>query len=74
MIRLDTQVNLVVEDLVAMITKVDVIEGSKGWWLDTSASCHVCHDLSQFRKYNKIKDKNILLGDHHTTKVVMLKK
>ena len=27
-------------------------------------------DLSLFRKYNEIKDKNILLGDHHTTKVV----
>ncbi|KAA0065496.1 hypothetical protein E5676_scaffold76G00450 [Cucumis melo var. makuwa] len=42
---------------------------SKSWWLDTGASYHVCHDLSLFRKYNEVKDKNILLGDHHTTKV-----
>ncbi|TYJ96278.1 retrovirus-related pol polyprotein from transposon tnt 1-94 [Cucumis melo var. makuwa] len=43
---------------------------NEGWWLDIGASHHVCHDLSLFRKYNEVKDKNILLGDHHTTKVV----
>ncbi|KAA0054294.1 retrotransposon protein, putative, Ty1-copia sub-class [Cucumis melo var. makuwa] len=36
---------------------------------NTGASRHVCHDLSLFRKYNEVTDKNILLGDHHTTKV-----
>ncbi|KAL4026406.1 hypothetical protein IC575_014836 [Cucumis melo] len=61
--------NLIEDELVAMISEVNVIEGSEGWWLDTSASRHVCHDLSLFRKYNEVKDKNILLGDHHTTKV-----
>ncbi|KAA0055651.1 putative Polyprotein [Cucumis melo var. makuwa] len=45
---------------------------SEGWWLDTGASRHVCHDHSRFRKYNKVKDKNILLGDHHTTKVASI--
>ncbi|KAA0026075.1 uncharacterized protein E5676_scaffold1970G00500 [Cucumis melo var. makuwa] len=39
----------------------------RSWWLDIGASRHVCHDLSLFRKYNEVKDKNILLGDHHTT-------
>ena len=52
-----------------MIFEVNVIGGSGGWWLDTGASRHVCHDLSLFRKYNEINDKNILLGDHHMTKV-----
>ncbi|TYK07963.1 putative Polyprotein [Cucumis melo var. makuwa] len=42
---------------------------SEGWWLDTGESHHVCHDFSLFRKYNEIKDKKILLGVHHTTKV-----
>ena len=45
-------------------------EGSKGWWLDTSASYHVCYDLSLFLKYKETKDKNTLTRDHHTTKVV----
>ena len=50
------------EDLIAMITEINVIRGFKSWWLDTSASHHVCHDLSLFKKYNETKDKNILLG------------
>ncbi|TYJ98000.1 hypothetical protein E5676_scaffold487G00230 [Cucumis melo var. makuwa] len=62
--------NLIENELVAMISEVNVIGGSEGWWLDTNASRHVCHDLSIFRKYNEVKDKNILLGDHHITKVV----
>ena len=64
-----TQVNLIEDEYVAMISKANVIGGSEGWWLDTGASRHVCHNLSLFRKYNEIKDKNILLGDHLTTKV-----
>ncbi|TYK04342.1 uncharacterized protein E5676_scaffold675G00050 [Cucumis melo var. makuwa] len=43
---------------------------SRSWWLDTGLSRHVYHeDLSLFRKYNEVKDKNILLGDRHTTKM-----
>ena len=42
---------------------------SEGWWLDIDASHHVFQDLSLFRKYNEIKDKKILQGDRHTTKV-----
>ncbi|KAA0058391.1 putative Polyprotein [Cucumis melo var. makuwa] len=63
------QGNLVEVELVATISEVNVIGGSEGWWLDTDASRHVCHDLSLFRKYNEVKDKNILLRDHYTTKV-----
>ena len=66
------QANLVKEDLVAMITIVNVIGGSEGWWLDTGASRHVCHSLTLFRKYNKTEYKNILLGDHHRTKVTVV--
>ncbi|KAA0049683.1 uncharacterized protein E5676_scaffold106G001350 [Cucumis melo var. makuwa] len=40
--------------------------------INTGASLHVCHDLNLFRKYNEVKDKNILLGDHHTTKVASI--
>ncbi|KAL0556336.1 hypothetical protein IC582_004849 [Cucumis melo] len=63
------QANLIEDELVAMISEVNVIGGFEGWWLDTGASHRVCHDLSLFRKCNEVKDKNILLGDHHTTKV-----
>ena len=46
-----------------------MIGGFEGWCLDTDASCHVYPDLSLFRKYNETKDKNILMRDHHITKV-----
>ncbi|KAA0033400.1 putative Polyprotein [Cucumis melo var. makuwa] len=70
MSRPAAQANLIEDELVAMISEVNVIGGFEGWWLNTGAFRHVCHDLSLFRKYNEVKDKNILLGDHHTTKVV----
>ncbi|KAA0036580.1 putative Polyprotein [Cucumis melo var. makuwa] len=70
--RSATQANLIENELVAMISKVNAIKGLEGWWLDTSASHHACHNLSLFRKYNEAKDKNILLGDHHTTKVTII--
>ncbi|KAA0065475.1 putative Polyprotein [Cucumis melo var. makuwa] len=60
-----TQANLVEKELVAMIIEINVIG-------NTGASHHVCHDLSLFRKYNETKDKNILLGDHHKTKVASI--
>ena len=63
------QANLVEDEYVAMIFEVNVIRGTEGWWLDTGASRHVCHNLSLFRNYNEIKDKNIFLGDKHTIKV-----
>lgn len=58
------EANLLGGLLVVMITKVNVI-GSQGWWIDT-----IClYDHSLFKLYNEIKDKSILLGDHHSTKV-----
>ncbi|KAA0062929.1 putative Polyprotein [Cucumis melo var. makuwa] len=67
------QENLIEDGLVATISEVNVIGGSEGWWLDTGAFHHVYHDLSLFRKYNEVKDKNILLGHHHTTKMVCIR-
>lgn len=54
----------------AMITEINVIGGSEGWWIDTGAMHHVCHNLCLFKTYNETKDKNIPLGDHHLTEVV----
>ncbi|TYK05693.1 retrotransposon protein, putative, Ty1-copia subclass [Cucumis melo var. makuwa] len=43
-------------------------------WLDTSASRHVYLELTLFKRCNRTKDKNILLEDHHTTKVASIGK
>lgn len=51
------QENLLEGPLVAMNREVNVIDGSEGWWIDIGPMRHVCHDLSLFKTYNKIKDK-----------------
>lgn len=69
--RVAPQANLVDgEPLVAMISEINLISGSGGWWIDTGASRHVCHDRSLFKSYSEADDKKVLLGDSHTTKVL----
>lgn len=62
--------NAVEEPLVAMISKINLMSGSEGWWIDFDALRHVCYDRSIFKSYTEIDDKKVLLGDSHTTKVL----
>lgn len=61
--------NLIEELLVSMIIGVNLIDGSKRWWIYTGDTCHVYHKLSLFKTYNEIMDKNILLRDQHSMKI-----
>ncbi|KAK2429298.1 putative mitochondrial protein [Trifolium repens] len=54
---------------VAMVTEVNLVGGTDGWWLDTGASRHVCYDRAMFKSYTRAEDKKVLLGDSHTTNV-----
>ncbi|XP_073224880.1 uncharacterized protein [Cicer arietinum] len=62
-------VNLTEEQFVAMITEINLVGGSDGWWIDTGASHHVCYDHAMFKTYTAAEDKKVLLGDSHTTNV-----
>ncbi|GJS50253.1 hypothetical protein Tco_0600374 [Tanacetum coccineum] len=54
----------------AMISEINLIGGSEGWWVDCGATIHVCYDRSLFKTYTAaFEDKKVLLGDHHTTNV-----
>jgi len=53
----------------AMITEVNMVGGSDGWWIDTGASRHVCFDRAMFKTYTAADDQKVLLGDSHTTEV-----
>ena len=53
-----------------MISKVHIVGGSAGWWVDTGAFCYICYDRDLFKSYSEAKDKKVLLGDSHTIAVV----
>ncbi|XP_028223590.1 uncharacterized protein LOC114405140 [Glycine soja] len=55
------------EPYIAVITEINMIGGSDGWWVDTGASRHVCYDRAMFKTYMNVENKKVLLGDSHTT-------
>ncbi|XP_073225602.1 uncharacterized protein [Cicer arietinum] len=63
------QANLTEEQFVAMITEINLVGGSDGWWIDTGVSRHVCYDRVMFKTYTAAEDKKMLLRDSHTTNV-----
>lgn len=62
------QANLTEEQqFIAMISEINLVGGSEGWWLDTGSSIHVCNNRAMFKTYTAVDDKKVLLGDAHTT-------
>lgn len=68
--RLISQVNLIEEQLVAMIIKINFVFRSKGQWADNGVTRHVCYDRDFFKSYSEVEDKKVLLDDSHSTIVV----
>lgn len=65
------QANVTEEPLVAMISEINLVGSEEGWWADSGASRHVCHDKNLFQNYVPVeKDKKVLLGDFHSIKVL----
>ncbi|XP_071921841.1 uncharacterized protein [Coffea arabica] len=42
------------DNLVAVVTEVNVVFNVKGWWIDTGATKHICSNENLFCEYNKI--------------------
>ena len=51
------QANMTQEQYIAVITKINMIGGSDGWWVDTGASRHVCYDRAKFKTYTNVENK-----------------
>ena len=68
--RLAPHANLIEEQLIAIISKINISSGSEERWVDTGASRHVCYDRALLKTYFDVEDKKVLLGDSHSTKVV----
>jgi len=43
---------------------------SVGWFRDSSASVYIHKDRAQFKSYEKVIDKKVLMGNHFVAKVL----
>lgn len=50
-----------------MVTEINMVDGSYGWWIDTNASHRVCYDCVIFKIYMNTLNKKVLLGHAHAT-------
>ncbi|GKU85679.1 hypothetical protein SLEP1_g312 [Rubroshorea leprosula] len=65
------QVKATEEPFVAMLSDINMLNGSEGWWIASSAARHVCKDKSWFKTFSEYDvEKEVRLGDGHTIKVL----
>lgn len=47
-------VAMAMEDFVAVVSEVHLVNDNKDWWVDTGATRHICGDRNQFTTYQSI--------------------
>ena len=58
------------DNLVVVVTKVNMVSIEKGWWIDTGATRHICSDKNMFSEYNKVVDgEKLFMGNATSSKV-----
>ncbi|MCH89497.1 pol polyprotein, partial [Trifolium medium] len=65
----NAQANQVEEPYVAMITEINMVGGTDGWWIDTGATRHVCYERVMFKTYTSAENKKVQMGNAHTSEV-----
>ncbi|CAJ2638269.1 unnamed protein product [Trifolium pratense] len=53
----------------AMITEINMIGVTDGWWIDTGATRHVCYERAMFKTYTTAENKKVQMGNAHTSEV-----
>jgi hypothetical protein len=48
------QANNVEENLIAIISEVNIVINDSSWWVDTGATRHIYRDRNLFKKYEKV--------------------
>ena len=64
--RKNSQANMMDMDvnLIAVVTDVCMVSHSKGWWIDTGATKHICGDRSLFTTYEETNgSKKLYMGN-----------
>ncbi|GAU47899.1 hypothetical protein TSUD_25140 [Trifolium subterraneum] len=62
-------VNVADEPYTCMITEINMVGGTDGWWIDTGATRHVCYDRAMFKTYTNAENKKVQIGNAHTSDV-----
>ncbi|GAU45981.1 hypothetical protein TSUD_401210 [Trifolium subterraneum] len=62
-------VNVADEPYTCMITEINMVGGTDGWWIDTGATRHVCYDRAMFKTYMNAENKKVQMGNTHTSDV-----
>ncbi|CAJ2638290.1 unnamed protein product [Trifolium pratense] len=66
---LNAQVNATDEAYTAMITEINMVGVTDGWWIDTGATRHVCYERAMFKTYTSAENKKVQMGNAHTSDV-----
>jgi hypothetical protein len=63
--------NNVEENLIAVISEVNMVINDSSWWVDTGATRHICRERNLFKKYEKVDEEiELYMGNSTITKVV----
>jgi hypothetical protein len=66
------QANNVEENIVVVISEVNMVVNASGWWADTGATRHICGEKNLFQTYEEVGDEiELYMGNSTTTKVVL---
>lgn len=64
------QANMIEEDIICMVTEVNLMENNSDWWFDSGATVHVCNNRALFKTYEEITDgQEVQMGNHNRAKV-----
>nr|GMC57792.1 Retrovirus-related Pol polyprotein from transposon TNT 1-94 [Ipomoea batatas] len=58
------------ENFIAMISEVYVMQTDDSWWVDTEATRHVCKDMNLYKSYKNLEDSpSLYMGNDSMVKV-----
>ncbi|XXG41695.1 hypothetical protein AAC387_Pa01g2108 [Persea americana] len=70
MTELDTLSNDVSDiNLFVVVSEVNLVHGTKEWWVDTGATHHVCSNKEMFSFYHASTGEQLFMGNSATSKV-----
>ena len=64
--------NVANENLVAMISEINLLEDhDMGWWIDSSATRHVCKNITLFKNMEQVDNDTVLYMGNATSALVL---